>query len=94
MRNVKNIARFRYSLIAPLVIEAHLVPGNLTQRAREIAARKYDIPYSKRTSVSVETLLEWVHRLHCEIRLNARQRPLGGCSIEFGVTRRCQTARQ
>ena len=34
----------------------------LTRRAEEIAARHYDIPGSKRTSVCVDTLLDWVLR--------------------------------
>lgn len=57
----EKIALFRYGLIAPLVIE--LLPrGAMTQRAREIAAREYDIPFSERTTVSVDTLLEWAQR--------------------------------
>jgi transposase InsO family protein len=44
-----------------LVIEP-LVRGELTRRAQQIAAREYDIPYSERTTVSVDTLLEWAKR--------------------------------
>jgi len=36
--------------------------GELTRRAQEIAARHYDIPHSKRTAVSVDTLLDWALR--------------------------------
>jgi hypothetical protein len=57
-----TIALFRYSLIAPLVLEGPLPARELTRRARESAARVYDIPYSKRTSVSVDSLLDWVLR--------------------------------
>jgi transposase len=57
-----TIALFRYGLIAPLVLEYPLPAGELPQRAREIAARVYDIPYSKRTSVCVDSLLGWVFR--------------------------------
>ncbi|MEK7216935.1 MAG: DDE-type integrase/transposase/recombinase, partial [Chloroflexota bacterium] len=57
----EKIALFRYGLIAPLVLEA-LPRGELSRRAQEIAARHYDIPYSQRTSVSVDTLLEWALR--------------------------------
>src|SRR3984885_10112046 len=32
------------------------------RRAEEIAARKYEIPYSERTSLSVDTLLDWALR--------------------------------
>jgi transposase len=52
---------FRYGLIVPLVAEV-LPKGELTRRAEEIAARRYDIPASKRTAVSVDTLLRWAMR--------------------------------
>src|ERR1700756_5147100 len=57
----EKIALFRYGLIAPLVLEP-LPRGELTRRAEEIAARRYDIPGSQRTSVSVDTLLDWALR--------------------------------
>ncbi|MGH9603823.1 MAG: DDE-type integrase/transposase/recombinase [Terriglobales bacterium] len=57
----EKIALFRYGLIAPLVLET-LPRGELTRRAQEIAARLYDIPYSERRSLSVDTLLEWALR--------------------------------
>jgi putative transposase len=57
----EKIALFRYALIAPLVVET-LPRGELTRRAEEIAARQYQIPYSERTSLSVDTLLDWALR--------------------------------
>jgi transposase InsO family protein len=57
----EKIALFRYGLVAPLVLET-LPRGELTRRAQEIAARHYEIPGSQRTSVSVDTLLDWVSR--------------------------------
>ena len=54
----EKIALFRYGLIAPLVLEP-LPRGELTRRAQEIAARHYEIPGSRRTSISVDTLLDW-----------------------------------
>jgi len=57
----EKLALFRYGLIAPLVIE-RLPRGELTRRAQEIAARNYDIPRSKRTAVSIDTLLDWALR--------------------------------
>jgi len=57
----EKIALFRYGLIAPLVLEP-LPRGELTRRAEEIAARHYDIPASQRTSISVDTLLDWALR--------------------------------
>ena len=57
----EKVALFRYALIAPLVLEV-LPRGELTRRAEEIAARKYEIPYSERTSLSIDTLLDWALR--------------------------------
>jgi putative transposase len=53
----EKLALFRYGLVAPLVLET-LPRGELTRRAQEIASRHYDIPDSKRISVSVDTLLD------------------------------------
>jgi len=57
----EKIALFRYGLIAPLVLES-LPHGEFTRRAQEIAARTYDIPYSRRTSVSLDSLRAWALR--------------------------------
>ena len=57
----EKVALFRYGLIAPLVLES-LPRGELTRRAEEIAARHYEIPGSRRTSISVDTLLDWALR--------------------------------
>jgi transposase InsO family protein len=57
----EKIALFRYGLIATLVIEP-LPRGELTRRAREIAERDLNIPFSNRRSVSVDTLLDWALR--------------------------------
>jgi putative transposase len=57
----EKIALFRYGLVATLVVEI-LPHGELSRRAREIASRQYEIPYSKRSSVCVDTLLHWAAR--------------------------------
>jgi putative transposase len=57
----EKMALFRYGLVAPLVLEK-LPHGELIRRAREIAARSYEIPGSKRISVCVDTLLAWARR--------------------------------
>jgi putative transposase len=57
----EKIALFRYGVIASLVLEP-LPRGELTRRAQEIAARHFDIPASKRTSISEDTLLAWALR--------------------------------
>src|SRR6516164_5473214 len=57
----EKIALFRYGLVAPLVLES-LPRGELLRRAREIAARQYEIPGSQRISLSPATLLKWARR--------------------------------
>jgi putative transposase len=57
----EKMALFRYGLVAPLVLET-LPRGELIRRAKEIVAREYEIPGSKRISVCVETLLAWARR--------------------------------
>ena len=57
----EKIALFRYGVVASLVLEP-LPRGELTRRAQEIAARHFDIPASKRTSISEDTLLDWALR--------------------------------
>jgi putative transposase len=57
----EKIALFRYGLVAPLILE-HIPRGELTRRAEEIAARCYDIPYSSRRAICVDTLLLWARR--------------------------------
>src|SRR3984893_14124805 len=54
-------AVFSCGLNRPLVLET-LPRGELSRRAEEIAARNYEIPYSERTSLSVDTLLDWALR--------------------------------
>jgi len=57
----EKIALFRYGVIASLVLEP-LPRGELTRRAQEIADRHFDIPHSKRSSISEDTLLAWALR--------------------------------
>ncbi len=57
----EKIALFRYGLIATLVLEK-LPRGEMIRRARELAEHDYDIPFSDRRHVSVDTLLDWAAR--------------------------------
>src|SRR5256885_7410610 len=57
----EKIALFRYGLIATLVLEK-LPRGELIRRARELAEHEYDIPFSDRRRVCVDTLLHWAVR--------------------------------
>ena len=51
-----EIANFRYRLIAPIVSQPNLPPGQIQALIREAAAKKYQIPYSNRSTVSVRTI--------------------------------------
>ena len=57
----EKIALFRYGLIATLVLEK-LPRGERTRRAIELARLDYEIPFSNRTTVGVDTLLAWAER--------------------------------
>ena len=57
----EKIALFRYGLVATLVLEK-LPHGELIRRARELAEREYDIPFSDRRHVAVDTLMHWAAR--------------------------------
>jgi putative transposase len=54
-----EIALFRYGLIAPLLFGS-LSAGELEKALREIAAKSYAIPHSKRTQVGVTTLRRYL----------------------------------
>jgi putative transposase len=53
------IALFRHRLIADF-IHSPPPPGKLTERLNEIAGKTYEIPYSTRTCVAVDTLRDWI----------------------------------
>jgi hypothetical protein len=57
----EKIALFRYGVIATLVLEK-LPHGELIRRARDLADRDYDIPFSNRRRLCVDTLLHWAVR--------------------------------
>jgi putative transposase len=56
----EQIALFRYSVIGSL-ISGELLFGDLQKRIRELASRKYSIPYSKRTRIGAGTIEEWLY---------------------------------
>ena len=61
MKRRQSVALFRFSLIAPLL---HLERGSpeLTEGLQEIAAREHEIPGSRRRTVAVATLREWLRK--------------------------------
>lgn len=57
----EQIARFRYSLVAPVVSrQTPLTPGELGVYLREVSARAYEIPGSTHHDVSIRTLERWL----------------------------------
>mgnify|MGYP001222952890 FL=1 len=56
----EQIGLFRFGLIFPLLDE-RLQHGDITRLLKEISAREYDIPHSKRRTVSVPTLYNWLN---------------------------------
>lgn len=50
------IARFRYSLIAPIVSQLNLASGEQAAWIQEAANKQYQIPFSTKTQVSVRTI--------------------------------------
>ena len=81
----EKMALFRYGLVAPLVLEA-LSRGELLRRAREIAARHYEIPGSKRTSLCPATLLKWAQHYRQGGQALGSKPPAGPGTIPLGYS--------
>jgi putative transposase len=62
MQDPDPIALFRLSLLGPLVSRTQLTRGELKATLRELAAKEYDIPGSRRRQVSEKTLQCWYYR--------------------------------
>jgi putative transposase len=58
----KEVAVFRYGLIAEFVGATRLDRGEREALLKEKCARKWQIPYSGRTRVSRSTLMRWISR--------------------------------
>jgi transposase InsO family protein len=58
--NKKQVAAFRFGVICELVNGADLDPGEQERLIRGKCARKWQIPFSEKTSISRSTLLRWV----------------------------------
>lgn len=58
----KEVAVFRYGLIAEFVGATHLERGEREALLKEKCARKWQIPYSGRTRISRSTLIRWISR--------------------------------
>lgn len=56
----KQVAAFRFGVICELVNGADLDPGEQERLIKEKCSRKWQIPFSEKTSISRSTLLRWV----------------------------------
>jgi len=54
-------ALFRLMVLGPLASRGELKHGEVSAMIRELASRAYDIPGSKRTYLSAETIKRWYH---------------------------------
>src|SRR5262249_3559846 len=79
-----------------LPVRAKLTQAVAIFLASACASGVLPVPCSQRFVLSKQNASSAVchARFHCEIRLNTRRTASGGCSINFGVTRRYQIARQ
>ena len=56
----KQVAVFRFAVIADFVTGAHLAPGDKKRLLRDKCARKWSIPFSRRTSIGPSTIRDWI----------------------------------
>jgi len=73
-----TIALFRYTLILPL-LRGEYPAGDKGQLRQQIAARRHDIPYSSRRTVSVPTLARWERRYRAGGFEGLKPRPRADC---------------
>ena len=58
----KQVAVFRFGVIADFVVGAELPRGDKQRLLEEKCARKYTIPFSDRTRIGTNTLRDWISR--------------------------------
>ena len=56
----KEVACFRFGVIADLVNRNDFEPGELGRIIKEKSKRKWQIPYSGRTRIARSTILRWI----------------------------------
>jgi len=67
----KEVAVFRYGIIADFVGATRLDRGERETLLQEKCARKWSIPHSPRTHISRSTIVRWIQTYH-----------QGGCKLE------------
>ena len=60
MKEIDPMALFRLSVLGPLVSRPQLLRGEQKALLRELAAKEYDIPGSRRRQIAEKTLQEWL----------------------------------
>jgi hypothetical protein len=58
----KDIARFRFGVIADLVGNRRLTRGEKQRLLQDKSAAVWTIPHSSRTRISPSTILDWLRR--------------------------------
>jgi transposase InsO family protein len=58
----KQVAVFRFGVIADFVTGAHLTRGEKRRLLRDKCARKWEIPFSARTFIGISTIRDWIVR--------------------------------
>ncbi|MBK6788988.1 MAG: DDE-type integrase/transposase/recombinase [Betaproteobacteria bacterium] len=61
MKDIDAMALFRLSVLGPLVSREQLARGELQQIIRELSAREYAIPHSRRRHVGEKTIQAWYY---------------------------------
>lgn len=61
MQQIDKQALFRLSVLGPLASRQHLDKGELKALIRDLAAKSYDIPNSRRTFISEKTIEGWYY---------------------------------
>ena len=62
MKDIHPVALFRLTVLGPLASRDHLERGELKQVVRELAAKTYDIPNSKRVQISESSIERWYYQ--------------------------------
>ena len=60
MNEIDPMALFRLSVLGPLISRPKLDRGEQQALLRELAAKEYDIPGSRRRHIAEKTLQEWL----------------------------------
>ena len=61
MKDIDALALFRLSVLGPLVSREQLARGELQQLSRELSAREYAIPGTRRRHVGQKTIQAWYY---------------------------------